>query len=288
MTLLDYSFKFPGSSRGDFLTLWFLGDLQLGNRLVDKKLFRQHVKMIADDPYARVIFGGDNLDGIVLGDKRFDARILDKDIFDITAADNLLTVANAYLEREIAPIKDKIICWMDGNHEAAANRRAQRNLSEEFCKSLGLVYAGYETVVRLNIRGPHHGREYFVRCHHGSGGGATKSGKMSRMLNKANDWEGIDVHFVGHLHDPMEVPMDRFAPVHSKEGVTIQLHTVYLIRCGSYLKRSAIQRAGVPGTDGYEPVVTAYSEVAEYSPVHLGMRGVQLYVRERKIVPVAP
>ncbi len=286
----------PDQSRQGHITIWNFADWQYGARLVDHALVRKHLSQIKADPKSYFVLGGDNVDAVVMGDKRFTNANLDPELFQ--GADTRDRILNVCLESQIAilkPLKRKLLGVMDGNHEVAGNKRCQMNYNRILAQQLGVPHLGYETVLAMSLVTPNGNRDggnsriYNLRLHHGSGGGATKGGKMTRRITKANDWENVHAHLSGHVHDAVTADPIRLKPVYVPETGEIEIreHPVPCIISGSYLKTRSIEKAEIPTPISDSPF-TGYGEMAEYSPVKLGMRGVSLYAREWKVLPVEP
>lgn len=292
MTYHSYRIEVPNDKRSNHVNLWFCPDIQYGNILVDKALLRKHVKQIAKDPWARVILGGDNFDAIVARDKRFQHSALDPEVFSLEAADRILSVGVMALAKELKPIKDKILCIMEGNHEVSGDKQCQFRCTEYLCRELGVEHAGYECLVGIVFDCPRRkaSARYTIHCHHGSGGSQTKGGKVTRRERKAADWEDIDVHFSGHVHDPFVFSVTRLVPQFTTRSVLsgVSVKDTLCIGAGSYLKRSSIEPGQVPTDKGYRPPLVSYSEVKEFSFVKLGMRGVRLAAREERTTALDP
>lgn len=244
-----------------------------------------------------MIFGGDTLDGVVLNDKRFNYQSLSPELYK--RGDDYASILDRAIEGfvELAePAKSKIIGFMEGNHEVVADKTAQTRVTRRLAAALNTYHFGYSLGLGVKLvsyysnNNSHITRNYVGYLHHGSGGAQTKGGKLNRGINKANDWEGVDFHMRGHLHEPMITPMIRgcFEWGFRSRDLIFTARQFVIIQSGSYLKTRATQKSGTPNSKDYEEPYNAYSEIAEYSPVYLGMRGIQLFHKEYGVVGVEP
>lgn len=281
----------------DSIVLWNLSDLQWGNRLVDKELFRKHIALIKSHPNHYVVFGGDNLDAVVAGDKRYQISSLDPEIYKTGwHYESILDRGIETFCEEVMPIKDRVIAVMSGNHEIAGNRLTQTNATRRIASILGVPDAGYSLGLGIKLINEHPKSKtitsvsYIIYIHHGSGSAQTKGGKVTRGIQKAQDWEGIDVHMRGHVHDPYEVPVIRGVLSWNsyRNRLRFLSKEIPVISSGSYLRARSEGTARIPTEPGYEEPFVSYSEMKEYSLVKLGMQGVELKMRPKVAIPVKP
>jgi hypothetical protein len=194
-------------SRADQIRLWHLTDLHVGARACDEKLLQQHIDVIASDPNAYWIGGGDYVDAICdLGDKRFVPNQIARWLWGET------DVMGAQVRRVIgllAPIASKCLGMVGGNHESAAYSFYRRELFwDVVCgvasaarvdpSSLALGYQGYIRVVfrRGNPQSYGNAWAFDVRVHHGYGHGKNHYGTLVQAMA---DFDA-DLTLFGHRH----------------------------------------------------------------------------------------
>lgn len=109
-----------------------------------------------------------------------------------------------------APIADKILCVVPGNHEARHYRTNGIDLTELMCRQLGIEDRFSPTTAILFVRfgrlnsekdGHHRKACYTVYISHGSGGGRKEGGKIQRLVDLSTIVDA-DVYICGHTHLP--------------------------------------------------------------------------------------
>ena len=113
------------------------------------------------------------------------------------------------LQQLLEPIKDKILMFTQGNHEARTYRSDGIDLTALLSKQLGLYdrYAREGGVIFLRVgeNNRHaHGRQvcYTMYCTHGSGGGRKEGAKAIRLADMASIVD-TDIYVHSHTHLPM-------------------------------------------------------------------------------------
>lgn len=107
-----------------------------------------------------------------------------------------------------APIADKILCVVPGNHEARHYRTNGIDLTELMCRQLGIEDRYSSTTALLFIRfgetsGRTHNRRvaYTMYVSHGNGGGRKEAGKIQRLVDLSTIVDS-DIYLCGHTHLP--------------------------------------------------------------------------------------
>lgn len=109
-----------------------------------------------------------------------------------------------------APIADKILCVVPGNHEARHYHTNGIDLTELMCRQLGIEDRFSPTTAILFVRfgrlnsekdGHHRKACYTVYISHGSGGGRKEGGKIQRLVDLSTIVDA-DVYICGHTHLP--------------------------------------------------------------------------------------
>lgn len=156
-----------------------------------------------------------------------------------------------------APIADKILCVVPGNHEARHYRTNGIDLTELMCRQLGIEDRYSPTTALLFIRfgelmeGKMHHRKaaYTMFVSHGSGGGGRKEGGKIQRLVDCSTMVDADIYLVGHTHLPALLK-DSFArPSMANSSIT------YGTRL--YINTSAkLNWGGYGETNGFKPPCT--------------------------------
>jgi hypothetical protein len=107
------------------------------------------------------------------------------------------------------PIKDKILCITNGNHENRAYRKEGIDVSKLVALQLGLGDKYTPTAAVLFIRfgkqSSHHNNRrvlYTILCNHGSGGGRKEGAKAIRLADMSSIVD-TDIYIHSHTHLPM-------------------------------------------------------------------------------------
>lgn len=111
-------------------------------------------------------------------------------------------------EKLFAPVRDKILCIVPGNHERRIARETSIDTTHLFAKQLGIEdrYSPTTALVflrfgRLEVGNHKRKALYTIHVSHGSGGGRKEGGKIQRLV----DLSGIvdaDCYICGHTHLP--------------------------------------------------------------------------------------
>ena len=176
----------------DKIRLVPLGDLHLGSKNCDVKLFRGYVEYIRKTPNTYAIIMGDMLN-TELADS---AGIIYEDV---------LTPEEEYelIYELLLPIKNKIIGIHMGNHEARIYRDTSIDLSKRLAKDLDCRYLGDAGFTRICVTGARGAKQtYVVYSEHGAGNSISAGGKINALM-KAGECVIADVILMGHLHDVM-------------------------------------------------------------------------------------
>jgi hypothetical protein len=239
-------YRFPAvKSRASKINLYALGDVHIGALNCAEKQFRKVVKMIADSPNSYWIGGGDYIDAIILQDqKRFDpsslpnwilaanmedisARIADGGAPDDVARDIMRMVSKnsrkkladmVAAERDrfleiTAPIHDRCIGLLEGNHEYSIMKYHNRDLMGDLATGIGVSNLTDCTFMRLRferIKGTRATSNNDVAnirlfAAHGMGGGRTPGAEPNHLARLANDKE-CELVLRGHSHTQFIAP----------------------------------------------------------------------------------
>lgn len=140
------------------------------------------------------------------------------------------------------PIAKKILCVVQGNHEARHYRTNGIDLTELVCRQLGIEgrYSPTTAVVFLRFGyDSKHSRKvaYTIFVSHGNGGGRKEGGKIQRLVDLSTIVD-CDVYLCGHTHLPAMLK-DSFArPSMGNSSITygtrLYLNTSAKLNYGGY------------------------------------------------------
>lgn len=173
--------------------------------------------------------------------------ILIGDLFDVGFFNQIRTMqereetlnsAMRKLKQIFTPIKDKILCVVEGNHDRRISKATGFDIVEEFTDDLSIPYARGQAVLDLRIgqRDPLNPRvgkfEYSIALTHGYGGGKSYGAKANKITSWADTWEGIDLFLIGHVHSPMSIPKARY--VFDRRTGSIGVNEIRSVVLGAY------------------------------------------------------
>ena len=185
--------------------LHIFADEHLGDEHCDIKRLMQRIEYVKNKPNAYCILNGDIIDNAT--------RTSIGDIYaqEFNPMEQLQRAFDLF-----EPIKDKILCITDGNHENRTYKQEGINLSYLIAKQLGLSERYTKTSAVLFIRlgedatrhketnGSGNIRKicYTAYVLHGSGGGRKEGSKIIRLADMASIID-TDIYIHSHTHLPM-------------------------------------------------------------------------------------
>lgn len=183
------------------LELHTFADEHIGDDNCDLPRLKERIEYVANTPNAYCIMNGDILD--------YASR---SSIGDIEAREfNIMGQLEKAIEL-FTPIKDKIICITNGNHENRSYRKEGFDISKMIAMQLGLAdkYTPAAAVIflRFGAKAASYGKRghepqlYTVFVNHGSGGGRKEGAKAIRLADMASIIDA-DVYIHSHTHLPM-------------------------------------------------------------------------------------
>lgn len=262
MEILKY--RIPYRSRTDVFKIYFVADQHIGSAGCDKEKILADIDIIKNDPMAYWIQGGDSIDAVVLTDtKRFDPRALTVSRLD----DIVMEEADEWLEM-YAPIANRCIGILDGNHEESIRKNYHIDIVRYLCKNMCTNYLGDVSFIKLlferkkgNLTEGNGSKsdvssiDIFAAHGNISGGGGRKVNKLEDLMSKFT----ADVYMLAHGHEKVTRSATKLSLNHSGELRLVQRKTVSFMT-GSYLRT-------------YQVGCKGYGEKSLYSPSDLGMVG---------------
>lgn len=187
--------------------IYALGDLHIGALNCAEDKIRAIVDKIAKDPNARWFGGGDMMDLVILNDaKRFDVSILPDWMVEGLPAEqvkaSLSDMVGAQVERLkdiLAPIKNKCLGLIEGNHEYNIKKYHNRDVMPHLCDYFDAPNLTDCAYVRLNFKCGVAQSSIRVFITHGHGGGRTSGAEPNSLYRLAADKE-CEVILKGHSH----------------------------------------------------------------------------------------
>ena len=185
---------------GHDITIIPISDVHLGSPECMEKEFIQFVEKIAKEDNVYVTIGGDLLDNCTR-----------------SSIGNPFTavLSPSAQKREMAkilePIKDRILCFVPGNHERRSGRDADDDPVYDIAAILGKEHLYREDIAFLKIKlgkarsskdQSRYRPTYMLVVVHGSGGGILTGGAVNRNERFGYVIDGMDVLISGHTHKP--------------------------------------------------------------------------------------
>jgi hypothetical protein len=265
------------ASRGTVFTLYHLTDLHVGARACAEELLKADIAAIAADPQALWIGGGDYIDAICqVGDRRYQPSALAKWAL---GEDDVMGVQIDHVVNLLAPIAEKCLGLVKGNHEWGAETFYARNVYWEIV--LGLAAAagkqpeqlalGAQGFVVSNFRRGDETKwggswRHVSYLHHGFGGGRLPGGHALAVGRVLGDYE-CDLALMGHRHTQVYLPKQVVATDGKSSGVT------YRTRIGmftpSYLESYVIPSGEKRPFDTYAEKIGLPPQQIGTCPIHI-------------------
>ncbi|MDZ4768374.1 MAG: metallophosphoesterase [Chloroflexota bacterium] len=263
------------TSKPQLFRLWHLTDWHLGARACDEALLERHISMIAADPHALWIGGGDYIDCVARkGDKRYE---------EATQAAWLRgenDVIDAQCERFfklVAPIADKCVALVNGNHEHNALRYYDRDVYKHLVRGVARMTGREMNTLAIGIGGfvvlrfmrkskQSDAAAYWsmhIFAHHGAGGGRLAGGDALSLERTLGDY-AADLVLLGHRHKHRVVnrnivePTDQGARVVKRVGVMSASYLRSFILDDDFVVTTYPEHLLLPATEvGAVPIVVA-------------------------------
>ena len=190
--------------RPDIFKIYPLGDIHCGSIHCAEDEIKKMVKQISQEKNSYIIGMGDYADSILKDDKRFDIQGLAPWV----RKDNIIECQRAWLRDLFMPVKDKILCLLEGNHEDTIHTYHQDDIIRNLCSDLGVQYGGATAFVvltfdRVSSDSPPTSKpaahQFVIHAWHGAGGSQTEGARVMRLMRLVNEFEA-DIYLMGHLH----------------------------------------------------------------------------------------
>lgn len=241
MKTITKNIEYP--SRSDTFKICPLFDVHLGSLACDEKLLKRDIAEIERTKNALVILGGDMIDAVNHMDtKRY---VPSKLAPWCRGSDDVMMEQIDMLTKYLAPIRDKIVAVIEGNHESAASKHNARSIFRDICGRIaGLdgrasqIALGVEGFLVLRFVRKSPGQKVkgaswpmVIYARHGYGGGRKKGGKINNLADLLYAYD-CDLALSGHIHDKLYTSVVRTGPSRNGGFVTKEIHGV---SCGTYL-----------------------------------------------------
>lgn len=184
-------------------SIYFMGDLHWDHAKCNRKALKRMLDMAVDED-AWIVLLGDTFD---LMQGKFDKRSSKSAIRSEHNADNYFDAVVDTAVEWFKPYAKNIWAILDGNHETAAMKHHEINVTRTFIRRLNHAtgasvhyheYGGY-AIYRATIHGSRRQSKKFY-WYHGSGGGAVVTGGAIKANRRAVVLPDADYVVSGHIH----------------------------------------------------------------------------------------
>ena len=188
---------------GHDITIIPIADVHLGSQECAQEKFERFVQLVADTPNTYLLLGGD----LINNSTRSSVGSPFTEVLRPFEQKRLM--ANI-----LAPVRDRILCAVQGNHERRSNKDADDDPMYDIMAKLDLEDVYRENIAILKIQmgvpvapsGQRNAGAYRPTYHivvtHGSGGGYLPGASINRGQRYGYIFDGMDALVVGHTHQP--------------------------------------------------------------------------------------
>jgi len=238
-------------TKADQIEIIPFGDLHYSSPNCKFKKFQELITYIASTPNCYTIGMGDYIDSILPKDNRYDP-----------SDDFKMMDANIEIIRlTLAPIKDRIICLLTGNHEYHLHSAGYGDPVKRLCSDLGVPYGGFSSFIKIKVIPKTHRSSLVIYAHHGWSAGRRTGNVVNNVENLSQYWDA-DIYLVGHSHK-------LWATRQVKIGWGGQRKVIFG-NTGSFLETCSWD-------------TSSYSERAGYPPLKLGVLKIKYYPKSGDI-----
>lgn len=182
---------------GEDITIYPIADVHLGAQECMEQEFIAFINTIKETPNAYLVLGGDLIDN--------GTRNGLTNVFRATMPPSQQKREMANI---LAPVRDKILCAVSGNHERRSGKDidddptydilAKIDKEECYRENIAFVKLQFGDKDGWGVKNP----TYMLVVTHGAGGGQLTSGAVLRGERFGYAVDGMDALIIGHTHKP--------------------------------------------------------------------------------------
>lgn len=188
---------------GHDVTIIPVSDVHLGAEECDEEKFEQFIQTVKNTPNVYVTLGGDLID-----------NGLKNSVTNVYRQKYMPGEQKRRMAKLLAPIRDRIICAVSGNHEQRSSRESDTDITYDIMAKLDIEDLYRENIafckLQLGVpKTPTGNRQdgekrptYVLVVTHGAGGGIYTGGTVNRNERFGYVVDGMDALIVGHSHKP--------------------------------------------------------------------------------------
>jgi UDP-2,3-diacylglucosamine pyrophosphatase LpxH len=228
-------------------TLYAIADVHLGAEESDVEAFTDLLDAIKGDPAAYIVLHGDLID-----------NGLKSSVTNVYRQVMRPSEQKREMARMLAPVRDKIICILPGNHEGRSSKESDDCPAYDIASKLDIedIYRENMAVIRYSIgKDTLHQRPYTytMAVVHGSGGGMYLGGTVNKNDNFIQSLDGIDMLLSAHVHKPYAHRGSKLVYDGTRRMMVQRPYLVMgagsWLRYGGYAPRKQLRPVAMPGTD---------------------------------------
>ena len=230
----------------EFIELYPLNDVHLGDVLHKEKEFRAFLSFVLDKPYRYLMCIGDlvnnGIEGSATGAYGEKVRVGDQPYEMVEL---------------LRPVADRILAMTGGNHEHRTKKATDQDLTRLIASLLGLQDYYKRDMINLKLtfgRKPNGKRQcYVIHAAHGGGGGVSAGGALNKAV-AASDNTIADLYIFGHVHKRIGTKHITFVP-DTKNNLLLPVEKAIAVASGwlgygGYIARAQLR----PQVTGSAPI----------------------------------
>ena len=248
-------FTFTIEEDYDYIDIWTMSDMHLGHIDFDLKEFKKYIAWVLEKPNRFIIGLGDYIECVT--SLRNPGTSLTTQMINING--QIETIIKL-----LEPVKDRIICMTEGNHEQRITKDVQMDIMRAtITPRLQTHYLGYQGWVRLNLGK----RSYYIYLHHGPNRSTSSNPKyhldiVALKLGYAGE---ADLIAMGHNHKIFAIKYVQ----PQVTGNNLYTHECWAIRTGGFLNYPLYSRESLyPPADVGSPIARFYKDRQDIEIFH--------------------
>jgi hypothetical protein len=235
-----------------------MGDLHGGDAYCEIEMIRQAVAWVSGADNRYIIIPGDIFNTAIKGSVSLDLSELGMSTKD----------ARHLLARILAPVRDRILAVLPGNHDDRLTRDSGEDSVDALCCELGIPYFPEgEAFLDISVgRWGHNSKAVHFYCYvaHGVAGGRLPGAKANALLDMRRIIHNADCYLNGHGHTPLMIPEVAWYFDHNGN---VREQEQWFISCGASLRR-----AGYPVKRSYPPLARVWPTLTLFGDGYKHMR----------------
>ena len=205
----------------DDIELYNIGDAHRGDKACDVSLFLKVIEEVRRNPFARWVSTGDLANVALQGSKSgaYYSDNVGQEVED--------------LSKELAPIADKCLGFVESNHHDRFDRAVGMSLDKLLASFLQIPFLGSTGRIVVTCGKA----SYWISMHHGVGGGRT-TGAKANIHDRLMDLSPcFDLMLSGHTHTYLVSPSAQVYP--DRKRITVTTLQQWRVTTGHFLDYDA-------------------------------------------------